>query len=52
MHCWSTSEFIFITIRASRPSSWAAIVRSISSISGTRIEPGATSTLRWRAGWP
>ena len=46
----STSEFIFITIRAGLPSRWAATVRSISSISGPRIEPGATSTLRWRSG--
>ena len=32
MHSRSTSEFIFIRIRARRPSWWTAIVRSISSM--------------------
>ena len=42
----STSEFIFIAIRASSPASLAAIVRSISSMIPSRMWAGASSTLR------
>ena len=42
----STSEFIFIAIRASLPASLAAIVRSISSMIPSRMCAGASST--WR----
>ena len=48
MQRWSTSEFIFMRMRACLPSRCAAAVRSISSSSGSRIESGATSTLRSR----
>ena len=46
MHSLSTSEFIFIRIRAGLPSWCAAIVRSISSMIPWRMCAGATSTLR------
>ena len=42
----STSEFIFITIRAPSPARWAATVRLISSIIWSRIVVGETRTLR------
>ena len=48
----STSEFIFSAIRASSPASWAAAVRSISSMIRSRIVVGETSTLRYSAGRP
>ena len=46
MHSRSTSEFIFIRIRAGLPFSCAAIVRSISATIPSRMCCGATSTLR------
>ena len=46
MQRWSTSEFIFIAIRASSPSSCASTVASISLISASRMCVGAMSTLR------
>ena len=42
----STSEFIFITIRALRPPRVAEIVRSISWMIPSRMCDGATSTRR------
>ena len=38
----STSEFIFIRIRAGRPARWCSISRSIRSTSPVRTESGAT----------
>ena len=46
MQRWSTSEFIFIAIRASSPDSCARTVASISSSRRSRICIGATITLR------
>ena len=51
MQRWSTSEFIFMRMRACLPAACAATVRSISSSNGSRIASGATSTLRPRPGW-
>ncbi len=42
----STSEFIFMAIRAGRSGEWAAIVRSICSTMPSRRWSGAISTLR------
>ena len=42
----STSELSFIAMRAGRPSSCAATVRSISAIIASRRKLGATSSLR------
>ncbi len=50
MQGWSTSEFIFNTMRASSPARAASAVAAISSSSGSRMFPGATSTLRWWRG--
>ena len=46
MQVLSTSEFIFMAIRALRPSCLAAIVRSTSSRMPSRMCAGATSTRR------
>ena len=43
---WSTSEFIFIAMRASSPRSCAFTVASISPRMPSRMCAGATSTLR------
>ena len=42
----STSEFIFMAIRAGCPAAFASIVRSISSMIPSRMCAGATSTRR------
>ena len=52
MICWSTSEFIFMTILLGSPARCASAVDSISAISGFRIQVGATSALRCGSGWP
>ena len=46
MHAASTSEFIFIAIRAGLPASCASIVASISPMIRSRRFSGATSTRR------
>ena len=45
----STSEFIFITMRAGSPAWWASTVRSISPSSSLRRWSGATSTFSYSA---